>query len=77
MEKERGITIKNVDGNTVYCGLDTGLPEKIRIAWNRGKRKPEPDQDGVLWCNCKYPRLIPNIGRGQAFCIKCKTPWYH
>ena len=23
MEKERGITIKNVAGNTVYCGLAT------------------------------------------------------
>jgi len=58
--------------------LATGRPEKIRIAWNRGKRKPVEDDCGLLWCNCKYPKLTSNAGgRGQAYCLLCHTPWYH
>lgn len=44
---------------------------KIRIAWNRGKRKPYTDDCGYLWCNCLYPKLTSNIGRGQALCLLC------
>lgn len=50
---------------------------KLRIAWNRGKRKPITDENGELWCDCKFPRLTTAIGRGQAFCLLCKTAWYH
>ena len=50
----------------------------MRTAWNKGKKKPEPDQDGLLWCNCDNPKLVSNSGyRGQAFCMLCKTSWYH
>jgi hypothetical protein len=46
--------------------------------WNYGKRKPMPDQDGILWCSCLNPNLVSSAGfRGQAFCLLCKTPYYH
>ena len=50
---------------------------KLRIAWNRGKRKPVADEHGELWCDCKYPKLTSTIGRGQALCLLCMAPWYH
>jgi hypothetical protein len=57
---------------------ETGDIPKKRVPWNYGKRKPEPDQDGVLWCNCLNPKLVSNSGiRGQAYCLLCNTPWYH
>lgn len=51
--------------------------KKIRIAWNKGKKKPIEDEHGIFWCNCKNPKLTTHIGRGYAFCLLCKTPWYH
>lgn len=52
--------------------------KKKRIPWNKGKRKPEPDQDGILWCMCLNPKLTSPIpGRGQAYCLLCHTPYYH
>lgn len=46
--------------------------------WNYGKRKPEPDQDGELWCNCVNPKLTSSYhGRGQSSCLLCGYPWYH
>ena len=51
--------------------------QKIRIAWNRGKRKPTTDDMGYTWCNCLYPKLTSPISRGQAWCTLCKTAWYH
>jgi len=49
-----------------------------KVAWNLGKRKPEADQYGVLWCNCLNPKLVSNSGgRGIAYCLLCSTPYYH
>ena len=46
---------------------------------DNGKRKPIKDEDGVLWCNCITPKLVPagHYGRGQAYCIKCGEYYYH
>ena len=66
------------NGNNANTVLAAGLILKKRIPWNKGKKKPEPDQDGELWCNCDNPKLVRITGyRGQAFCMLCKTPWYH
>lgn len=49
-----------------------------RKPWNWGKRKPEPDDIGNLWCSCIEPKLTHNHGgRGQAQCLLCGYPWYH
>ena len=49
-----------------------------KVAWNKGKRKPIIDDMGLTWCDCINPKLIAIQGyRGQAFCMLCKTPWYH
>lgn len=45
--------------------------------WNKGKRKPEPDDTGILWCACIDPKLTHGTGRGQALCLLCGYPWYH
>jgi hypothetical protein len=74
--------MKNETSKTTELGNDANLllptgRQKIRIAWNRGKRKPV-EEDGELWCNCKYPKLTSNAGgRGQALCLLCGYPWYH
>ena len=60
--------------------INTGLfrPIKNRTPWNKGKRKPTPDDMGLLWCNCINPKLTSNAGgRGQANCLLCGYPWYH
>ena len=52
--------------------------DKKTIPWNKGKRKPQPDDMGYLWCACENPKLTSNAGgRGQAYCLLCGTPWYH
>jgi hypothetical protein len=61
--------------NVLVAGLSL-KPKKL--PWNWGKRKPEPDQDGDLWCSCLKPKLTSNAGgRGQAYCLLCGTPYYH
>lgn len=51
---------------------------KKRTSWNKGKRKPIKDDMGLEWYDCENPKLISIPGyRGQAFCMLCKTPWYH
>lgn len=51
---------------------------KTKTPWNKGKRKPERDEFGQLWCSCVAPKLTSNSGgRGQALCLLCMTPWYH
>lgn len=50
---------------------------KSKRGGDRGWRKPVVDDDGHKWCNCTEPNLIRPIGRGQAFCLRCKTPYYH
>lgn len=42
-----------------------------------GYRKPITDERGLKWCNCTNPNLASPIGRGYAWCMKCKTPWYN
>lgn len=42
-----------------------------------GYRKPLADEYGDKWCHCTIPDLIRAIGRGQAFCLRCMTPYYH
>ncbi len=47
-------------------------------SFGNGYRKPITDDVGLKWCNCTNPNLTSNSGgRGQAYCMKCKTPYYH
>lgn len=55
----------------------TEMKEKRSRGGDNGKRKPTVDDMGLSWCNCTQPNLIYPIGRGQAYCLKCHTPWYH
>ena len=49
---------------------------KRKRGGDNGKRKPVIE-DGEKWCACTKPSLTHPIGRGQAFCLKCFTPYYH
>lgn len=46
---------------------------------DNGRRKPIVDEDGLKWCNCTRPNLTGHggVGRGQAWCMKCREYWYH
>jgi len=53
-------------------------PSNVKKGFGGGYRKPITDEDGLKWCNCINPNLVSNYGgRGQAWCKKCKTPYYH
>jgi hypothetical protein len=67
---------KDLKTDNPLCKAPCTKPK--RVAWNYGKRKPEPDQYGDLWCSCLQPKLVSNSGgRGQAYCLLCHTAWYH
>lgn len=53
------------------------MSKEKKAPWNKGKRKPIVDEDGLKWCNCISPDLVSPVGKGQAYCLKCHTPWYH
>lgn len=64
--------------NTAHAVLSGVVVSASRTPWNKGKRKPVIDDCGNEWCNCIEPNLTSNAGgRGQAYCLKCGTPWYH
>jgi hypothetical protein len=42
--------------------------------WRRPRRE---EKDGPLWCNCLIPNLTHGAPRGNAWCLRCKTPYYH
>lgn len=73
MQTDKLENVSPTIGNTVLCAV----PKRKRGGDN-GKRKPIVDDVGLSWCNCTKPKLTSNAGgRGQAFCLKCGTPWYH
>lgn len=52
----------------------TPKPKKL---FGGGWRRPITDEWGDKWCNCDIPNLTSSFGRGLAWCMRCKTPWYH
>lgn len=51
---------------------------KAKRLFGGGYRRPITDEEGVKWCNCAIPNLISSLGtRGTAYCLRCKTPYYH
>ena len=52
------------------------MKSKPKKLFGGGYRRPIAE-DGLKWCNCFVPNLISPIGRGQAYCLRCKTPYYH
>lgn len=50
-----------------------------RRLFGGGWRKPIKDEYGDKWCNCLIPNITSNhgIGKGQAYCLRCHSDWYH
>lgn len=54
--------------------------EKKNTLFGGGWKKPVKDENGLEWCNCIYPNLTSlrsENSRGIAWCMRCKTPYYH
>lgn len=51
----------------------------VKNYFGGGWRRPIKDEYGDVWCNCYFPDLISNsgFGKGQAYCKRCKSNWYH
>jgi hypothetical protein len=56
---------------------DDVISPVVKRSFGNGWRRPITDEGGLKWCNCSNPTLTRSIGRGQAWCMRCKEAYYH